>query len=82
MKAGSVAVAVLSATLLASCSSQPKYACAGYPGQPLCMPTTEIYRLTNGDALPPASTRRQTLIREEFPPAAGSGWVWSKELYQ
>jgi hypothetical protein len=82
MSTAGLVVAVLGTMLLAGCSSQARYACAGYPGQPLCVPTTEIYRLTNGDALPPASTRRQTLIREELPPAAGSGWVWSKELWQ
>ena len=77
--------ALLLAPLLTGCGTTggAKYACPGHPGQPLCLPTTEIYRLTNGNAPPPASTRRQVLIRREYhPPAAGSGWVWSKELYQ
>jgi hypothetical protein len=28
------------------------FACPGYPGKPLCLSTAEVYRLTDGYALP------------------------------
>ena len=28
------------------------FACPGYPGKPLCLSASEVYRLTDGDALP------------------------------
>ena len=30
------------------------FACPGYPGKPLCLSAAEVYRLTDGDALPQA----------------------------
>jgi hypothetical protein len=34
------------------------FACPGYPGHPLCLPTSEIYRLTDGSEAPPAAMVR------------------------
>jgi len=34
------------------------FACPGYPSKPLCMSTSEVYRLTDGSALPQATVRR------------------------
>jgi hypothetical protein len=34
------------------------FACPGYPGHPLCLPTSEIYRLTDGSDTPPAAMGR------------------------
>jgi len=34
------------------------FACPGYPGRPLCLPTSEIYRLTDGSEAPPAAMGR------------------------
>jgi hypothetical protein len=34
------------------------FACPGYPSKPLCMSTSEVYRLTDGSALPQATLRR------------------------
>jgi hypothetical protein len=34
------------------------FACPGYPSKPLCMSTSEVYRLTDGDALPQAVVKR------------------------
>jgi hypothetical protein len=73
---------LLLVTGCAGTAGSANYACPGYPGQPLCLPTTEIYRLSMGDAPPPAAAPRPRLIRQEYPPAAGSGWVWSEEIYQ
>ena len=40
------------------------FACPGYPSKPLCRSTAEVYRLTDGNALPPpvpkAPTRNAT----------------------
>ena len=30
------------------------FACPGYPGKPLCLSASEVYRLTDGDRLPQA----------------------------
>jgi hypothetical protein len=35
-----------------------EFACPGYPGRPLCLPTSAIYRLTNGSGPPPAELPR------------------------
>ena len=42
----------LSATLT-GCAGVGKqdFACPGYPGKPLCLSASEVYRLTDGDAL-------------------------------
>jgi hypothetical protein len=51
----------------ASCSGfgNREFACPGYPGKPLCLPTSEIYRLTDGSGPPPA---RMTLSQPEQAP--------------
>ena len=45
----------LTATL-AGCAGVGKqdFACPGYPGKPLCLSASEVYRLTDGDGLPQA----------------------------
>jgi len=61
-----VSRALLATTLLmaplslAGCATlgEGEFACPGYPGRPLCLPTSEIYRLTNGSGLPPAELPR------------------------
>lgn len=37
-----------------------KFACPGYPGQPLCLPPSAIYRLSEGAGPPPAAMQRPT----------------------
>jgi len=39
---------------LAGCAGIGKqdFACPGYPSKPLCLSTSEVYRLTDGSALP------------------------------
>ena len=41
---------------LTGCASIGKqdFACPGQPSRPLCLSTSEVYRLTDGDALPQA----------------------------
>jgi hypothetical protein len=34
------------------------FACPGYPSKPLCMSTSEVYRLTDGSALPQAAVKQ------------------------
>jgi hypothetical protein len=34
------------------------FACPGYPSRPLCLSTSEVYRLTDGSALPQATVKR------------------------
>jgi hypothetical protein len=61
-----VSRALLAAALLLAPLSLPgcatlgegEFACPGYPGRPLCLPTSEIYRLTNGSGPPPADLPR------------------------
>jgi hypothetical protein len=46
-----LATALLLASLsLMGCATlgEGEFACPGYPGRPLCLPTSAIYRLTNG----------------------------------
>jgi hypothetical protein len=45
---------------LAGCSGfgNRDFACPGYPGHPLCLSTSEIYRLTDGSEAPPAAMVR------------------------
>ena len=31
------------------------FACPGYPSKPLCLPPSEVYRLTDGAGPPPAA---------------------------
>lgn len=42
-----------------------EFACPGYPGKPLCLPTSAIYRLTDGSGPPPA---RMTISAPEEDP--------------
>jgi hypothetical protein len=42
-----------------------EFACPGYPGKPLCLPTSAIYRLTDGSGPPPA---RMTHSKSEQAP--------------
>ena len=56
-----LATALLLAPLsLVGCATlgEGEFACPGYPGRPLCLPTSEIYRLTNGSGPPPAELPR------------------------
>ena len=34
------------------------FSCPGYPSKPLCMSTSEVYRLTDGQAQPQAAVKR------------------------
>jgi hypothetical protein len=45
---------------LAGCAGIGKqdFACPGYPSKPLCMSTSEVYRLTDGHALSQAAVKR------------------------
>ena len=36
------------------------FACPGYPSKPLCLSTAEVYRLTDGSALPQDALQRPT----------------------
>ena len=56
-----LATALLLAPLsLPGCATlgEGEFACPGYPGRPLCLPTSAIYRLTNGSGPPPAELPR------------------------
>ena len=56
-----LATALLLAPLsLVGCATlgEGEFACPGYPGRPLCLPTSAIYRLTNGSGPPPAELPR------------------------
>jgi hypothetical protein len=37
-----------------------EFACPGYPSKPLCLSTAEVYRLTDGYALPQDALQRPT----------------------
>ena len=44
------------------------FACPGYPGKPLCLSASDVYRLTDGDTLPqarPAAPRSNDAPRIE-----------------
>ena len=41
------------------------FACPGYPGKPLCLSASEVYRLTDDDRLP--QVRPSTSWRNEAP---------------
>ena len=51
---------LLLTAILSGCAGIGKqdFACPGYPSKPLCMSTSEVYRLTDGYALPQATVRR------------------------
>ena len=46
--------------ILSGCAGIGKqdFACPGYPSKPLCLSTSEVYRLTDGSALPQTTVRR------------------------
>jgi hypothetical protein len=47
--------AALGGVLLAGCSiGASEFSCPGQPGKPLCLPASEVYRLTNGAGPAPA----------------------------
>ena len=54
------AVLLLAPLSLVGCATlgEGEFACPGYPGRPLCLPTSAIYRLTNGSGPPPAELPR------------------------
>jgi hypothetical protein len=48
---------------LASCASDnTRYACAGYPSQPLCLPPSAIYALTQGAGPAPTAQPRPSTV--------------------
>jgi hypothetical protein len=51
---------LLAPLILSGCATlgEGEFACPGYPGRPLCLPTSAIYRLTNGSGPPPAELPR------------------------
>ena len=51
---------------LAGCATlgEGEFACPGYPGRPLCLPTSAIYRLTNGSGPPPAELPRPPPVEQ------------------
>ena len=74
--------ALLCALVLAGCAgSGSKYACPGYPSRPLCLAPSDVYRLSEGAGPPPASEVRPSLRGSERGLAAGSGWVWSRRIW-
>lgn len=76
------ALSLLAVALIGGCAGRnTTYSCPGYPSQPLCLPVSEVYRLSDGAGPPPASTPRPSLIETEKGIAAGSGWVWSKRIW-
>lgn len=50
------------AALSGCASDNATFACPGFPSQPLCLPTSAIYRLTDGAGPPPAAERRPSTI--------------------
>jgi hypothetical protein len=54
-----LALASILAGALSGCAGlgQSDFACPGYPSRPLCLSTSEVYWLTDGDALPQATVR-------------------------
>ncbi len=64
-------LAALCGLALGGCAiGSSDFACPGYPGKPLCLPTSEIYRLTNGSGLAPAqmsSAEQADADEEELP---------------
>jgi conjugal transfer pilus assembly protein TraV len=60
------------ALVLGGCAiGSSDYGCPGMPSKPLCLPTSEIYRLTNGSLAPaqmsPVHTDQQPDQPEERP---------------
>ena len=61
MRATQALIWTLSVTgTLSGCAGIGKqdFACPGYPSKPLCMSTSEVYRLTDGYALPQVAVKR------------------------
>ena len=60
------------ALLIGGCAGEAShYACSGQPSQPLCLPPSQVYKLTNGNGPPPASLAR---------PKRGDAPVQSREV--
>jgi len=57
-------LALLLTGTLSGCAGIGKqdFACPGYPSKPLCMSTSEVYRLTDGYALPQSTVRRPPIV--------------------
>jgi hypothetical protein len=51
---GTALVAVVLASAGCTGFGNREFACPGYPGKPLCLPTSAIYRLSDGSGPPPA----------------------------
>lgn len=77
--AGLLALALF---LLTGCGGHTtQFTCPGTPSKPLCLSTSEIYRLTDGSPVPPAGTPRQSLIESDSPLGAGNGWRWTQRYW-
>ena len=51
------------ATALAGCAGDnTRYACAGYPSKPLCLPPSAIYGLTDGSGPAPTAEPRPSTL--------------------
>jgi hypothetical protein len=60
MKAAPALTLTLALTaILSGCAGIGKqnFACPGYPSKPLCLSTSEVYWLTDGEALPQGAIR-------------------------
>ena len=77
-----LASGLLCASLTGGCAGgATQYACPGYPGQPLCLPPSDIYRLSNGLGPPPAAEVRPPLTASPGGGAAGSRWAWMTRIW-
>ena len=64
MRATQALIWTLSVTgTLSGCAGIGKqdFACPGYPSKPLCMSTSEVYRLTEGYAFPQTPAKRPAI---------------------
>ena len=78
-----VSGALVCAALIGGCAgATTKYACPGYPSRPLCLPSSDIYRLSDGLGPPPAAEVRPSLIATPSGHAAGSGWAWMTRIWK
>jgi hypothetical protein len=62
---------VLTAVALAGCAGLGKseFACPGYPSEPLCLSTAEVYRLSLSGAIPRPVTPRKAGRRSTDTPS-------------
>jgi hypothetical protein len=64
---------------LSGCSGMGSkdFSCPGYPGKPLCLSASEIYRLTDGSGPPPAAmTREENPGDQDLSPDAVLEELW------